>query len=259
MSKFLDFMSRIREGASTPLGFGAARAEKLPGMALVGLVSGDHASGVSTAAEAGADAVIIAGADGPDGARSSVSSLGSKPWGARVQSLKSGEAQAYEDGGADVLVFNLEGTSASALTSQEIARVLCVDPHIEEHRLRAVSSLPVDAFLLPMTATGAAWTLEDLATVGSISRRVDKYTLVEVSEPPDKKDLEALRDIGVNGLVVDVGSVGAAALKDLRTALLEMPRPRSGRRERSRAILPGSVYAAAPTPRRDDEEEEEDD
>ena len=260
MSKFLDFLSRIREGGSAPLGFGAVRAEKLPGMALVGLVSRDHAKGAGVALEVGADAVIIAGADGSDGLKKLAGSLTARPWGARVSALGEGEAQIYEDGGSDLLVFNLEGTAASALASQEIARILCVDPGIEEHRLRAVASLPVDAFLLPMTGTSASWTLQDLATVGAISRRVDKYTLVEVSQPPGKKDLEALRDIGVNGLVLDVGSVSVEKLKELRAALLEMPRPRSGRRERSRAILPGSVYAvAAAAPGREDEEEEEDD
>ena len=51
-----------------------------------------------------------------------------------------------------------------------------------------------------MTQVSGPWTLKDLATLGSISRRVDKYVLVEVSQPPGKKDLEALRDMGGPGL-----------------------------------------------------------
>ena len=257
MSKFLDLLSRIREGVSAPLGFGATRAERLPGMALVGLVSRDHAKGVDTAAEVPADAVIISGVDGPDAVKKLAESLSTKPWGARVTSLAEGEAQSYEESGSDLLVFNLDGTAASALTSEDIARILFIDPGIDENQLRAVASLPVDAFLLSMTGASSAWALQDLATVGAISRRVDKYILVEVSQPPGKKDLEAMRDIGVNGLVLDVGSTSAEKLKELRTALMEMPRARSNRRERSRAILPGSVYAAAPAPSREDEEEED--
>ena len=42
MNKFLDLLDNIREGAPAPLGFGAARAEKLPGIALISLGSGDH-------------------------------------------------------------------------------------------------------------------------------------------------------------------------------------------------------------------------
>ena len=35
MNKFLDLLDSIREGAPTPLGFGASRAQKLPGIALI--------------------------------------------------------------------------------------------------------------------------------------------------------------------------------------------------------------------------------
>ena len=64
MSKFLDVLERIRDGVSAPLGFGATRAEKLPGIALVGLVSGSHAKGIKVAADAAAGAVLVAGAKG---------------------------------------------------------------------------------------------------------------------------------------------------------------------------------------------------
>jgi hypothetical protein len=262
MSKFLDFLERIREGAPAPMGFGAARAEKLPGMALVGLISGDHSNGVGVVSEIKPDAALIAGVDSPEGLKKLTESLPSLPWGASVSSLTQEEAQAYQDNGADLLTFTLEGTSASALSGDEITRVLCLDPSIEQEELRTIASLPVDAFLLSMTSVSGSWTLKDLATVGAISRRVDKYILLEVSQPPGEKDLEALRDIGVSGLVVDVGAVASSSLSQLKTALLEMPRPRPPRRGRSRAILPGSVFdtspAAAPAPRREEEEEEDD-
>lgn len=215
------------------MGFGAARAERLPGMALVGLVSSNHARGIGVAADAATDAVIISGVDGAEAVKKLAEPLSPRPWGARVDSLSEGEARAHEDSGSDLLVFNLDGTAASALASEEIARVLCVEAGMDETQLRAIASLPVDAFLVPMTGASTSWTLRDLATVGAISRRVDKYILVEVSQAPGKKDLEALRDIGVNALVLDVGVAGADKLKELRTALMEMPRPRSNRDRKS--------------------------
>ena len=101
--------------------------------------------------------------------------------------------------------------------------------------------------------------LKDLATLGAISRRVDKYILVEVAQPPSQKDLEALRDMGVQGLVVDVGSVPSDKLSDLKQSLLDMPRPKSNRRDRATAILPGSAYAVQAEPEPEQEEEEEED
>ncbi|MFQ6031161.1 MAG: hypothetical protein ACE5Q6_27165 [Dehalococcoidia bacterium] len=258
MSKFLDLMDRIKEGAPTPLGFGAARAEKLPGMVLVGLVAKDHAKGVGLVSELSLNAAFLSGVDKPDNLKKLGDSLDSIPWGAYVSSLSEEQAEACQENGCDLVTFALEGTPASAVASDELARFLVLDPGVEEAELRALASLPIDGFLLPMTGISGAWTLQDLATIGSISRRVDKYILIEVSQPPGKKELEALRDIGVQGLVLDVGAVSSDQLSELKTALLEMPRPEPRRRGRTTAILPSSVFSVGREPAHEEEEEEDD-
>ena len=259
MNKLLDLLDRIREGAPAPLGFGVTRPEKLPGMALIGLVSQNYAKGMALVVKQGLDAAMVAGADGPEGVKQVVEGLEGKPWGARVTSLSQEEAQAYQDNGSDLLVFPLEGTAASALANEEIAHILCIEPNMEDRELRAVSSLPVDCYLLPLSQTGDSLTLSDLAAVGSVSRRSDKFILLEVSRQPNAKDLEALRDIGVQGLVMDVGAVPAKALKELKAALMEMPRATYKRRGRTLAILPGSASSLPSEPEPQEEEEEEDD
>lgn len=259
MSKFLDRMEKIRNGSPMPIGFGAAaRAEKLPGMVLVGLISRDHPAGVAVVANLAPDAALLAGLSGPPAIKALCQSLPSSvPWGTQVLSLTEVEAQGYRDSGCDLLAFSLSDTSVSAIASEEVARILCVDPGIEERELRAIESLPVDALLLPMHRVSGPWTLRDLASVGSVSRRVSKYILVEVSQPPGRKELEALRDIGVHGLLVDVGAVSSEALAELKTALLEMPRPKSPKGGRASALLPGSAFSAPPPPPREDEEEDD--
>ena len=51
MSKFLDRMEQIGRGTQTPMGFGVARPEKVPGMALIALITSDHSTGVGAVAE----------------------------------------------------------------------------------------------------------------------------------------------------------------------------------------------------------------
>jgi hypothetical protein len=260
MSKFLDLLERINEGAPAPLGFGVVRPPKLPAMVLVGLVSGDHTKGIAAVADLGLDAALLSGIDGPEGLKKLGDSLPGKPWGARLGSLSQEEAQAYQDSGSDLLAFGLDGTSASAVAEDEMARILCIDAAIDEQELRALASLPVDVFLIPLTQDTDTLTLRDLATFGLICRRSDQYILLEVSKPPGKKDLEALRDIGVHGLVVDVGSVDPDGINTLKTDLLDLPKPNYRRREKFRAILPGSVYSSgAAEPEYEEEEEEEED
>lgn len=259
MNKLLDLLDRIREGAPAPIGFGVSRPVKLPGMAVIGLVTKNYAKGMAVVADQGLDAALVAGADGPEAVKQAGEGLKGKPWGARVTSLSQDEAQAYQDNGADLLVFPLDSTAASVLANEDIASILCIEPNMEDRELRAVSSLPVDCFLLTLSQAGDSLTLSDLAAVGSISRRSDKYILLEVSRPPNGKDLEALRDIGVQGLVVDVAAVSAKSLKELKAALMEMPRATYKRRGRTLAILPGSAFAPPSEPEPQEEEEEEED
>jgi hypothetical protein len=263
MGKFLDLMERIVNGAPAGLGFGAARAAKVPSMALIALVSGRHSHGLKMAAAVSPDATLVAGLSGPGALAGMKAALPAAAWGVRTEGLTEAAAKEYQEQGCDVMVFPLQGTVASALDGEEVGRVLCVDPHVEEHALRAIDTLPVDALLVDMAGVSGPWTLQDLMAVGGISRRSSKYLLVSVSQAPGKKDLEALRDLGVRGLVLDVDTVSTDALKELKVNLMEMPRRRPQRKERSTAILPGSVYgggqAAGPAHAPDHEEEEEDD
>ena len=83
--------------------------------------------------------------------------------------------------------------------------------------------------------------------------------MVEVAQAPGKKDLEALRNIGVQGLVLDVGTAGSESLVELKAALLDMPKQQPSRRGRNVAILPSSVFSVGQEPAHEEEEEEEDD
>ena len=260
MSKFLDRLEKIRDGAPAPLGFGlGARAEKLPGMALVGLVSSGNAAQAQALAEKRPDGVLLDGAKSASVLKKLKKSLSAVSWGVRVASMNEAEAQAYQDLGCDLLAFPLQDVSMIAVASDKLARILCIEPNLEERDLLAISSLPVDVMLLSMDDVSSPWTLQDLATVGLVRSYVGQHLLLKVSGGPTRKELEVLRDIGVQGLVVDVGQVTPEALDELKTALLEMPKPKH-HGERTRALLPSAGFAV-PQPhlpqRKEDDDEDE--
>ena len=187
------------------------------------------------------------------------SPLGAKlPWGARLSSLSEEEAQILEDTGCDLMAFPLLGTTVTAVASEEMARVLCIEMDIESEQLRVIGALPVDVLLLPLGDISASWRLQDLTAIARVSSRVDKYILVETSQLPGPKELEALRNLGVHGLVVDAAAAESQKLAELKTAMQDMPRQRSGRRERATAILPPSAFPGGFSPAREDPEPEED-
>ena len=239
-SKFLERLDEIREGAPPRLGFGASRAPKLPGLALV-VSTGGGKEGASAAAGLGPDAVIVAGS--PAGQANEVGDAASgATWGVRTDGLTAADAASWREAGAGLLVFSLAGTALGAVTAKDAARVLAVDTSSSPEELRDINPLPVDAVLVSLPGDPAAWTLQDLAGLARVSGRVGKHLLVEVSGAPDGETLEALRSSGVAGLVIDL-SAGEEAIKGLKESLLNMPRPGADSRSRSNAILPGSVYA----------------
>lgn len=258
MSRFLERMERITVAAPGGMGFGAARTEKTPAIALVGLVSGGYAKGLKTVSDLGLDAALLSGIDDAGGLKRIEKSLPSLPWGVKTSSLTESSAQEFRDSGCDILAFSLENTDASALVADDAARILYVDPDIEERELRTISALPVDVLILPMTGVSGPWRLAQIASVAAISRRVDKYILVEVSGTPSDKDLEALRNAGVDGLVLDVAAVGADALEKLKSAAMALPKQRSSGRGRS-AIVPSSVFPSSSAPEPEEEDDDDDD
>ena len=258
MSKFIDRLEEIIEGAPARMGFGPARSEKTPGLALIVQVSGSHKTGAATATEVSPDGIIVSGLAGPAQVSELKDTLSDSIWGIRTDSLSTEDAKAYEEAGSGVVAFELKGTSLGAVSSEESAKVLCIEQDTDVEDLRDINALPVDAVLFPMSGASSSWTLDDLAKVARISGRLGKFLLAEITEAPSADDLKTLRKAGINGLVVDV-SAGKKALESLKSALLEMPKPGSERSGgRSNAILPGVAYSsqreeAAPEPDEDDE------
>ena len=100
-----------------------------------------------------------------------------------------------------------------------------------------------------------AWTLEGLAAVTAVTTRTSKYVLVEVSAPPANQELEILRDAGIHGLALDVGSTSRDSMAELKQALQDMPRPQPDRRDRRAALLPGSAFPRGDAPPHEDPDE----
>ena len=259
MSKFLDSLEKISVSAPAPLGFGVRREQRPPGMALIVQISSDHASGCAGISDLSPEAVLLSGIDDLAALKKIAPGLPSIPWGISPVTVTEDSVNGFKEAGCDMLAFGLADTPVSAINSDEIARVLCLDPSADERQLRAINPLPVDVVLIDVTSQSGTWTLGDLTNITAISSRVNKYILVSISEPPGAKDLKVLRDAGVHGLVVDAGSVSMESLSKLKSDLQEMPRPQPGRKGRTAALLPGSVFAVDRTPAPEEPDEDDDD
>ena len=260
MSKLLDRLERVNRGPTASLGFGAAaRVEKTRAMALVGTLSdpGKAVEGASDLAKIDADGALIDGLDLKKIQKQLAQALDTVPWGVRVPGLNSEQVSQYKEQGCDFMAFPAGNALLEALGEADTAYILSIQPDIDDKLLRAIETLPVDAVLLPFKSADPPLTLQHLLTISSVRRAFSKYLLLELPGAPTSKEMEALRDIGVNGLVVDTTVVSAEKLAGLHEELLALPRRKRDRSERATAILPGTLYQQSGTPSRREEEEDE--
>ena len=260
MSRFFDRLERISSGVSSSIGFGAqAKAERLPSMALIGLLlePTKAAKAASTLTKIGADGALMVW----NGTDEEVGGLAEKlervPWGLRVQEFNGGQIAGYKQKGCDFLAFQPDVARLDALGDEDTGYLLCVQPDMDERSLRAIEDLPVDAVLLTLNSVKSPLTLQHLITIGSIRGAFSKYLLLEMTGVPASAELEALRDIGVDGLVVDAMASSAKALEGLKESLYGLPKRQRDRSSKSVAILP-SLVTAQESPAAEQEDEDED-
>ncbi len=260
MSKFLGKLEKISRGVTTPLGFGnAARPEKVASMALVGMISGTKKATEKAAllAKIGADGALIDGIDIDEVPDDFTKALDKVPWGIRMQGLEAKHATTCKEKGCDFLAFEPDKAALTALEDEDTGYVLCIEPDMDEKFLRAIEDLPIDVVLLSAKAMEPPLTVQDLITISSVRGAFSKYLLLDVPGDLSTGELEGLRNIGVDGLVVNASSLSAKALEELRDRLLALPKKARNRSTKPDAVLPRGAYgfqSASPA-----EEEEDDD
>ena len=243
------------------MGFGASpRTEKIPPMAFVGRLSGtaQAAKAASALAKIGADGAILEGMDVKGPSKDLARVLKDVPWGIKVGELKGGQVGGYRDKGCDFLAFGADGAQLDAIEDGDTAYVLYIQPDIDERSLHAIDDLPLDAVILSLKTVDTPLTFQDLITVGLVRGGFSKYLLLELPEFPTTRELQALRDVGVDGLVVDATGRTAKELEEMMDMLLNLPKRPRQKMGKPNVVLPGSAY----TPREDTahvEEEDDDD
>jgi hypothetical protein len=262
MSKFLDRLERITRGASRSLGFSpAARAEQIPPMALVGLLSNSAktSEGAAALANIGVDGVLIGSAGVDDVGSQVVEALGSVPWGIRTAQLGSEKSSGYKELGSDFLAFGPEGSQLEALGDEDTAYILCIEREMDERSLRAIEALPVDVVLLRLDPIAHPLTIKHLIEVGAVRRMFSQYLLLEIPGVPSTKELEGLRDMGIDGLVVDAAKLSTEEIEGLKGRILALPRRQRNRQDRHAAVLPGTSAPLPGRPSREDDDDDDDD
>ncbi len=259
MSKLLDRLDRLARGAPRTIGFSPkAPQESIPTLALLAWLGDASKPSVAEAASDKVDAFIVSESvfqGGKSGKRSKIKE--GTILGVAVERPDRERVEASKGNGSDFIVFGLEGTPVDLLEDGDVARLLRVSSDLEESQIRGLEDLPVDAFLLQRPSLEGPLSLSHLLAISNIRSAVSRYLLLEWNEALTSRELEHLRDLGVDGLVVNMEQAETPVIATLRERIDQLPPRKPKGEQRSVVMLPHSAGTEQRLPHRHEEEEED--
>jgi glycerophosphoryl diester phosphodiesterase len=208
-------------------------------LSIVRLAS-NEANKAEEAAKKGADVVVVDGAD-EGKLKDFAKKAPNVPLGVLLRHKSERENVAsLREAGADFIVLEAESGLAEALLEENIGFVLVARGQAEDTSLRLLGDLGLDALIT--SVPDGAFTIERLLSLRRLSALARTPLFVEAPPDADAARLQALRDSGVAGVIIDGSSLGK--LERLRATIAALP-PRGRRREeRGEAMLPAAAVAA---------------
>lgn len=244
MSKLVQRLERLGRDAPAPMGFGfSARRQPAPQMLL--LASCAAPEELSQDALAHLDGVLLTSPN-PDGEVKA----GDAPWGVTLPEVTADDIASLREKGCDFIALSAGGILLDAMKDEELGRVMVTPRDLSTEQAHSLGDLPIDAVLLTEPLS-PPMTLQALMDLSALRGEIAKPALVLLSGVPSAWEVECLRDIGVDGVVVDAAHAGAADLEALKQHILALPR----RRPRGERPAP-SVSQPAVTANADLDEEE---
>ena len=255
MSKLIEHIEQLDRPTPAPLGFGAAARQKpIPPLIVLGsctplekapALGQNPADGLLFTPEA-VDAEALAQA---------ASGLGDMPWGVRLHHGDWEAVNLLREKGCDFIAFLPSAVSLDALQGDEVGRLLVVTPDLAKEEANMLEDLPLDATLFSQTMPNEL-NVEKLLVLASQRSQIGKPFLLPVDRAPSPWELECLRDIGVEGLMLNLDVADVGELQTLRERVRELPR-RKSRGERPAAYIPHVSFAGPSQPGQEEEPEEE--
>lgn len=241
MSRFIDKLNRISQTVSQPMGFRAMPIQEKPKILLIAsLAQADVNSLVDYVA--GADAGLLHISNLSSGIKTLQKTgqiMPDIPWGGWLRDVTWEGKEQMVKVNCDFLVFQA-GTSLEILQNDKVGRILEVETSLTEGLLRAIDELPVDAVLLadePGEASFLTW--HHLMLFQHFADLLTKPLLVSIPSKVTPNELQALGEVGVDGVIVEVGvRQPMEKLKELRQAIDKLTFPSPRKPKKAKALLP---------------------
>ncbi|MFC1925323.1 hypothetical protein ACFLW2_01340 [Chloroflexota bacterium] len=255
MSRLIKRLRQVSESVAPSLGFKTASTSPAQTMLLIATLPKSDASQIAEIADAGIDAVLVRSrelAEELQTLRQMSDSIGDIPWGVWPDVMTGEDIKELCNMGGDFITFAAPEAPA-ALLGEEIGKVIKLSPPLDDGLIRTINQLPIDAVLLDFRGEGESITVSHLMDCQRLAGSIHKPLMVAIEQMPDDKEIQALWEAGVNGVVIEVAEESQPDFAGLRQAIISLPQTRRKSAARG-AMLPRLDEESGSTPPEDTEE-----
>ena len=235
MSKLEDLFRRAATRAPQPLGFGtAARDESGAGILLIGYARSQDISKSPELGQADVDAIIL-DSGGKAVTKTAASALEDAVWGSENAQFDAEGIEELKEQGCDFLIFDAADTSALAINDDDLASFLQVSGELDRMTAAAVNVLGFTGLSLVDALEDATLNVQQMIDLAKLQAQVDGPLLVRGTRVFDTPEITALRNAGVNALVVALDD--AETIKETRENMKQVQPKRNAPRSSSWSAL----------------------
>lgn len=259
MSKLIDKIKKQSQTAPQRMGFRTSREEaNIPAILLIaGITVNDAVTAVNKIE--GADAILLFAKDLQFTAKNLqeiAKPVKDTPWGVFIEdcTVKPGD---IAKAGCDFVVLSPTCPVAAVPQGEQIAKVLQVESSMDDGLLRSLNFLPADAVLAADTFGDDGKLLwHHLMILRNLAMLVGKPLIVPVPAAVTETELQALRDAGIEGVLVMIDPAKGEDLKALRETAAKLKPRATPKTSPLDAILPRAV-GSTPEPEEEPEPDED--
>ena len=258
MSKFVDNLKKVCDGAPAPIGFLPRQTESVPcRMQLVAVVAPENLDRSAEFME-GIDAILLpVASENPSKKRLSgfTAGAGKTPWGGWIEGKNAAVADLVK-AGCDFIVLS-GATLLSVSIEEKTGKILEVEPAISDTLLRAANGLALDAvFVNDESMKGSSLTWQNLLQFQRIAALAGKPILAAIPTDISSEELKLIWEAGVVGAVIDTEDLTPEEFKKLQKTLKDTRfSPRGRRKEKIDAVVPRVAREPAVADHEEEEEE----
>ena len=219
MSKLIEIVRKLGEQSQQPLGFGAltGRSGVAPTLALIGTAT---VRAEMEAVEGDVVDAVILEADGIGSIRDQ-DGVDGVVWGVGPGALSNEDVESLVSSGCDFFVINPENAPAAIVSQPDVATLVTLEESPDRETAAALRGLGVSGSVSRPPAELTEIAFKDLVAIRRMGASVGGAVLVECPRGVSTSDLTALRDAGVDAVVVSLSE--PERVSDIAGKIRELP------------------------------------